>query len=234
MLEGLDTNINLPLCCNFGINVTSYNQVVFSSSIKHTHSPDGIKELVFDSKVDLVVVLVKAPLHRIPILAAIGAGKDMFAEWPVAMSLEQMEEIEKLRKSSNSLGLLPPMWDDRQSSIKFIVPWKLQYWGPVVMENRVYIHKPNSGISLLEIMVQVGHQLNMFMHILGDFKSVSAMLVTMYPTATVLPSLLPKNDKVPQTLQVVGWLEYVKKWRGEVKKGKGKFVRIAEAVKNRK
>lgn len=74
-----------------------YSQRI-GSPIKPFHGPDGIKQLVFDPDVDLVVVSVKAPSHRMPILMAISAGKDVFAEWPIGTSLEQMEEMERRAK----------------------------------------------------------------------------------------------------------------------------------------
>ncbi|KAG9223629.1 hypothetical protein CCMSSC00406_0008512 [Pleurotus cornucopiae] len=331
-----------------------YGQLI-GSPFKHFHGPDGTKQLASDPEVDLVVVSVKPPSHRTPILAAISAGKDVFAEWPVGTSLEQMEEIEKLAEEKGTTVVVS--LQGRQSvaitkakelvehgtigkvlsSSLITVPRELEYWGPVVAENHVYVHEPNSGPSLLEIMV--GHQLDTFTHTLGDFRSVSVTSATMYPTSTVLPSSShhsSENDEAPRTLhvstadhvaisgmlssgaivsiicrggyaetsgrqrllweidcedgsirlegngpgfeeplirmrgpslylngekveverpkektggiddgseaelsdllrnEVVGWLEYAKEKRGEVEKGKGKFVRIAEAVKNRK
>lgn len=228
-----------------------------------------------------------------------------------------------------------------------IVPRELEYWGPTVAASNVYIHEPNTGASLLEIML--GHQLDTFTHLLGNFCNVSATSAIMYPVATVLPpspsSSTPSaergSDEIPpaRTLkvrtadhvaisgmlasgaivsiicrggyaetpgrqrlmweidgeegsiriegnspgvvgplihrydpdvylcgekvvvekprekidhgdgtgngrepeleavlrnEVVGWLEYAKERRGEVEEGSGKFVRIGEAVKNRK
>lgn len=71
---------------------------LIGSPVKHFHGLNGIKQLAFDPEVDLVIVSVRAPSHRTPILAAINAGKDVFAEWPIGTSLEQMEEIEERAK----------------------------------------------------------------------------------------------------------------------------------------
>ncbi|KAJ8694680.1 hypothetical protein PTI98_007335 [Pleurotus ostreatus] len=198
-----------------------YGQLI-GSPIKHFHGPDGIKQLTSDPEVDLVVVSVKAPSHRTPILTAIGAGKDVFAEWPVGTSLEQMEEIEK-RAEEKGVTVVVSLQGRHSvaitkakeiiqrgmigkvlsSSLICAVPRELEYWGPVVAENHVYIHEPNSGASLLEIML--GHQLDTLTHMLGDFKSVSATSATMYPTATVLrssPKNSPEDDEAPRTLHV--------------------------------
>ncbi|KAF4570110.1 transcription regulator gal80 [Pleurotus pulmonarius] len=191
------------------------------SRIKPFHGPDGVKQLAFDREVDLVVVSVKAPAHRTPILAAISAGKDVFAEWPIGTSLEQMEEIEK-RAEEKGVTVIVGL-QGRQSvavakakeliqrgaigkvlssSLICTVPRELEYWGPVIAENHLYIHEPNTGASLLEIMV--GHQLDTFTHILGNFRSVSATWATMYPIATVLssPDHSPGGDGAPRTVEV--------------------------------
>ncbi|KAF9499302.1 NAD(P)-binding protein [Pleurotus eryngii] len=195
---------------------------LIGSPIKHFHGTDGIKELAFDPEVDLVVVSVKAPSHRTPILAAINAGKDVFAEWPIGTSLQQMEEIEQRAKDKGVtvvVGLQgrqsvaitkakeiiqrKTIGKILSSSLICTVPRELEYWGPTVAASNVYIHEPDTGASLLEIML--GHQLDTFTHLLGDFKSVSVTSATMYPTATILrssPDNSPKDDEAPRTLQV--------------------------------
>ncbi|KAG9223628.1 hypothetical protein CCMSSC00406_0008511 [Pleurotus cornucopiae] len=334
----------------------NYGQLI-GSPIKHFHGPDGTKQLASDPDVDLVVVSVKAPSHRTPVLAAISAGKDVFAEWPIGTSLEQMEEIEQRAKDKGvtvvvglqgrqSVAIAKAKEIIHRGSIGRIlssslictVPRELGYWGPVVAAGNVYIHEPDTGASLLEIML--GHQLDTFTHLLGNFRSVAATSSIIYPTATVLPpssNHLTENEEPAQTLQVttadhvaitgmlasgaivsiicrggyaetpgrqrllweidgeegsirlegnspgvvgplihrhdpdvylcggkvvvekptekidvddgaeaeleleavlrnevVGWLEYAKEKMGEVERGEGKFVRIAEAVRNRK
>lgn len=78
--------------------VALYEEQV-GSPIKAYHGPDGISQLVRDPEVDLVVVSVKAPSHKEPVLAAIEAGKDVFVEWPAGATLEETVEMEKQAKA---------------------------------------------------------------------------------------------------------------------------------------
>lgn len=72
------------------------------------------------------------------------------------------------------------------STMVGFMPRESLYWGPTVNERRAYIHQPGSGVSFAEIIL--GHQLDTFTHILGDFATISAITATMYPTATVVGS----------------------------------------------
>ncbi|KAF4609193.1 transcription regulator gal80 [Pleurotus pulmonarius] len=78
--------------------VALYEEQV-GSPIKAYHGSDGISQLVRDPEVDLVVVSVKAPSHKEPVLAAIEAGKDVFVEWPAGATLEETVEMEKHAKA---------------------------------------------------------------------------------------------------------------------------------------
>lgn len=69
------------------------------SAIKGYHGSDGISQLVVDPEVDLVVVSIKAPTHKGPVLAAIEAGKDVFVEWPAGSNLEETMEFQKQAKA---------------------------------------------------------------------------------------------------------------------------------------
>ena len=56
-------------------------------------------EMVSHSDIDLVSVSVKAPLHYPMVMAALGAGKDVFCEWPLGANLAEAEEMAALAKS---------------------------------------------------------------------------------------------------------------------------------------
>jgi predicted dehydrogenase len=49
--------------------------------------------LARDPDVDLVVVTVKVPEHRDVVLAALGAGKHVYCEWPLGRDLAEAEEM---------------------------------------------------------------------------------------------------------------------------------------------
>ena len=50
-------------------------------------------ELINDPSIDLVTVAVKVPAHREFVLAALAAGKAVYSESPLGVSVEQAEEM---------------------------------------------------------------------------------------------------------------------------------------------
>ncbi|KAF4578292.1 transcription regulator gal80 [Pleurotus pulmonarius] len=175
------------------------------SPIKAYYGDDGVSQLVRDPEVDLVVVSIKAPEHKDPVLAAIEAGKDVFVEWPAGSSLEETTEFQRQAKAKGVKVMvgLQGRHSAASNAVKDVIASgrlgkvlsstmvgfmsrESLYWGPTVNERREYIHHLRSGVSFAEIIL--GHQLDTFTHILGDFASVSATAATMYPIATIVDS----------------------------------------------
>jgi len=59
-------------------------------------------DIAADPDVDLVVVGVKAPLHKELTLPALKAGKDVFVEWPLASREKEVQELVKAAKEGGS------------------------------------------------------------------------------------------------------------------------------------
>jgi predicted dehydrogenase len=59
-------------------------------------------ELAQHPAVDLVVVTVKVAAHAGLVGAAIAAGKDVYCEWPLALSLGEAEELEQATREAGS------------------------------------------------------------------------------------------------------------------------------------
>ena len=53
---------------------------------------DG-KKLILDPGVDIVTIAVKVPDHRELVLAALGAGKHIYCEWPLGRNLAETQEL---------------------------------------------------------------------------------------------------------------------------------------------
>jgi predicted dehydrogenase len=60
------------------------------------------EDIANDPDVDLVVVNVKLPLHRNLALPALKAGKNVFVEWPLATTMDEVEELQAAAKKSGS------------------------------------------------------------------------------------------------------------------------------------
>lgn len=62
---------------------------------------DKYEDLLCDSEVEAVVVCVPIELNALVVKAALKAGKDVFAEKPLAVTLQEGKEIVQLQKSMN-------------------------------------------------------------------------------------------------------------------------------------
>lgn len=151
----------------------------------------------------LVGVAVKAPDHLNALMPVIEAGKDIFVEWPAGAGLEQTKMIaDAARKKgtrtfiglqgrhslvirkvkeiieSGKIGAI------RSSIVYAMNPREFAYYPPKVIEAALYANDPKNGATVLHIAV--GHNLDTFTHVLGDFSSISATATTAYPTATIV------------------------------------------------
>lgn len=59
-----------------------------------------------DPELDLVAVAVNAPQHKASVLPIIEAGKDLFIEWPVGISLQETAEIAEAAKKKGITTLV--------------------------------------------------------------------------------------------------------------------------------
>jgi len=67
----------------------------YSEELGHTVKPfyGDTSHIAGDPDVDLVVVSVKAPVHKATVMPVIEAGKDLFVEWPGGVGLEEASAI---------------------------------------------------------------------------------------------------------------------------------------------
>jgi predicted dehydrogenase len=176
----------------------------------------GTEQISKDPNVDLVVVAVKSPSHEQAIGPVIQAGKNFFIEWPAGASLRetvQIAEAARLKGLRTMVGLqgrhstvINKVKDIigsgkigrvLSSSVIALAPREAHFWGPEVSETNIHTVMPNSGSSMLDIAV--GHHLDVFTYVLGDFSSVAATMSTAYPTATVMHADGTTGEQFPNT-----------------------------------
>lgn len=63
-------------------------------------------ELVSHPDIDLVAICVKAPFHYDIAKAALTAGKHVYCEWPLALTLDQAEELAQLAKTTRAKAMI--------------------------------------------------------------------------------------------------------------------------------
>jgi len=64
------------------------------------HSYWNFRDLVADPEVDVVDVCVRVPYHHEIVMAALGAGKHVYCEWPLAATVAQAAEMAELAEKS--------------------------------------------------------------------------------------------------------------------------------------
>lgn len=165
------------------------------SSIDFHKLPSGVKaygspqELADDPELDLIICSVVVTKHYDLIKPALLAGKDVFVEWPLAATTAQSEELVAIAQEKNLKTFLgcQARADPLVVKVKELVasgrignvlssiatgsfvglpsPW------PVDAKYYVDI---DSGGNVLTI--HYGHFLDSFIHVLGDFASLTSLL----------------------------------------------------------
>jgi predicted dehydrogenase len=176
------------------------------------------EQLAESPEVDLVVIAVKAPLHRETIVPAINAGKMVFSEWPLGINLTETEDLAALARSRNvrtAIGL-----QARSSPLlRYLRDLVAQgYLGTMLSTTLVsshnawadaltvpYVRDKANGANLLT--VGLGHTVDAFTMVLGEFTEVTATSRNLLPTYrdTTTAQVITKNTD--DHIAVTGVLE---------------------------
>src|SRR5271168_29510 len=153
--------------------------LAFSDPEKLAHHPD----------VDLVTVSVKVPDHYRPVMAAIEAGKHVYSEWPLG---RDTAEAVRMRDAANARGIRHAVGLQGQMSppinyLKDLIAdgyvgrvlsatmiGCAPNWGATI--DRAYQADRANGANLLTITG--GHTIDALCHCLGEFRELSAFVVS--------------------------------------------------------
>ncbi|KAI1122443.1 oxidoreductase [Nemania abortiva] len=152
----------------------------------------GAEEIANDPNVDLVVVSVNVAKHLELARPALLKKKLVFVEWPLGAGLAQSEELSKLAKAAGvhtsvgAQGRADPLVVKVKSIIESGQIGKVvnsSAWvssGAITndtwIEEAEYFLEHKSGGNIL--FIYFGHFLDSFVHVLGDFTEVQAILKT--------------------------------------------------------
>jgi len=165
------------------------------------------EQLAESPEVDLVIIAVKAPLHRQAIVPAINAGKMVFSEWPLGINLTETEDLAALARSRNvrtaiglqarSSPLLRYLRDlVAQGYLGTMLSTTLvsshNAWADALKTSPYILDKAN-GANLLT--VGLGHTVDAFTMVLGEFTEVTATSRNLLPTYrdTTTAQVITKN-----------------------------------------
>jgi predicted dehydrogenase len=214
---GLSSSFTLTAVSTSSAASASASAKKYSDQVGHPVKPyhGDTSQIANDPDVDLVAVAIKAPLHKAALLPAIEAGKDVFVEWPAGVGLRESIEIAEAAEKKGiktMVGLQgrhsPVVKKAKEiidsgkigkilsSSIIALAPRELFVWGPQIKDSSSYTADSTRGATMLDIAI--GHQMDVFTHVLGDFASVSATTAIQYQTATLFDAeYKPTGKTVP-------------------------------------
>lgn len=144
-------------------------------------------EMARDPEVDVVAVTVKVPEHRAIVLAALGAGKHVYCEWPLAVDLAEAEELAAAARAagthvaiglqgSNALAVRHAARLVRDGAIgrplTLRVVSSTAGWGAIAPPHYAYLQDRRNGATLATIAG--GHTLAMVEAVVGACEEVSA------------------------------------------------------------
>ncbi|KAF2496888.1 NAD(P)-binding protein [Lophium mytilinum] len=152
-----------------------------------------------DPNVDLVAVSVKVPEHYKLIEPALRAGKAVFSEWPLAANLADAEALTALAaemKAKTIVGLQGRQSPAVRKAKEMIEAgelgeilgstmsgtWMLQ--GAMMPEFFAYGMDIEAGVNIVTVLL--GHAIDAFCYVLGEFEGVQAALVNNRPQVTLV------------------------------------------------
>jgi predicted dehydrogenase len=164
-----------------------------------THVADTLHELVNHPEVDLIVVLTTAPQHEEGIRAAIAAGKDVYAEWPLTPSNAISEELIRLADAAGVrttaglhrrlaphnrylADLLKDGYIGKLRSVRMHVSMNL--FQPRLPTALRWTVPPENFSSMTALFV--GHYLDMIFTATDWPESVQALGVNQFPKVTII------------------------------------------------
>ncbi|MET7990888.1 Gfo/Idh/MocA family oxidoreductase [Amycolatopsis sp. NPDC005232] len=159
---------------------------------------DNHDDLIADPDVDIVVVAVKVAHHRELTTAVVAAGKTVFTEWPLAIDLENAEELtliaaaKGVRTIAGLQGRFAPEVRYARDLIADgyvgdILGTTLvgsgAAWGPTATKANSYWYDDKKGVTTFTVPTM--HALDAVNHVVGDFAGITADLVRRRDQVTV-------------------------------------------------
>lgn len=179
---------------------------------------DDAAAMAASDDIDVVVVTVKVPHHKQSLLPALAAEKIVLCEWPLAVDVDEAEELAAMATAPAFVGLqarsapaanyLRDLIADGYvgTVLSTSVIGSGVVWGAQVEPRNAYILDRNTGATMLTI--PFGHAVDAITMVLGEFSDVNATLATRRSSVTEVGSgrVLPMTaaDQVAVTGELVG------------------------------
>jgi len=165
--------------------------------------------------VDLVTVCVKVPDHLDPVMAAIDAGKHVYSEWPLGRTTD---EAIRMRDAADRAGVRHAVGLQGQVSpaVNYVRDLIGQGYVGRVLSATMFVNAANWGATLDRsyqasfanganlMTIPGGHNLDILCYCLGEFRELSAFVVSQRDTIPADDVGGPIAKDVPDQLLVNG------------------------------
>lgn len=183
------------------------------------HAFHDIHEMAASPEVDLVVVVVRAPLHRDLVMAGLEAGKAVFCEWPLGANLAEAEEMAAYARE-HSLRTIVGLQGRNDPATRYardlvargeigeVLTANLTVIGGAALARgagRLWQRENKNGANTLTIAG--GHNMDAMCMVLGEFTEVAARAVTQIKTWHDNDNDVDVPVDSPDTISVSGRLE---------------------------
>ncbi|MBB4684395.1 Gfo/Idh/MocA family protein [Amycolatopsis jiangsuensis] len=170
--------------------------------------------MIADSSVDIVTIAVRVPAHRDLVVAALDAGKAVYCEAPLGVSLAETEQIAAASQAQHSaIGLQGRLNPAVRRAAELVAKGAIgkplharvvstsMGFGPVALAAYQYFEQAASGANLMTITA--GHTLDIVEAVLGDLTEADARTATLWPNPTLLDTGETTRREVPDQVDVL-------------------------------
>ncbi|KAL5366105.1 hypothetical protein BJX96DRAFT_180429 [Aspergillus floccosus] len=170
-----------PLSSKYQLNAvaTSSKDTAAASAKRWGVSPSRAyttaSQLANDPEVDLVVVGVKLPLHYELALPLLEAGKDVFIEWPLATTLDEVTELQAAARRGGGRTIAKEILDS--GALGKIVATTVVGWDNSLLYLPPRFDYEHEAVNRADIStITSGHVLDAMCFLLGEFESLSSTI----------------------------------------------------------
>jgi predicted dehydrogenase len=183
---------------------------------------DNHKELVERPEIDLVVVAVKVPDHYDIVHDALAAGKTVYCEWPLARNISEAQTLAVYAREKK-LRTVVGLQGNQHPPIRFLRdlvrqgaigrplstsirahPTEATWYG---LFDPPFEFMANSANGATMLSIAVGHALEPLAQVLGEFESLSAVVLNQRGDGVRLRDGSRMNNDAPDESAAVASLE---------------------------
>ncbi|CAO1600106.1 transcription regulator gal80 [Xanthoria calcicola] len=168
-------------------------------------------DIANDPDIDMVVISVKAPMHKQLTIPALKAKKDVFVEWPLGSSLQEAQEMAELAKKQGVRNYVmlqartQPVFVKAKEMVQSGVLGRITSTTVLGSDSQLmnlpekarYVNDPASGVSMISILV--AHTLDVILYVLcSELGSLTAQAAITHPTIRFLSPTGALSDPEPK------------------------------------